>query len=152
MSYNKHVWVNNELPAINATNLNNIENGLEEAHNNFANYKLNGDFAIVTGTIECTNTENYTNKTIDYPTGFTKDNCVVVSFGSGGQSYNGGYAGLSYGFNYSTTTGYLTGAQDRNVFLNSDNITIMYYNPTPNQITYDYQIVLMKISEVASNE
>ena len=33
MAYTKTEWVNDKAPAINATNLNNIENGIEEAHN-----------------------------------------------------------------------------------------------------------------------
>lgn len=34
MAYNKTVWVNDSVPAINETNLNKIEQGIYEAHNN----------------------------------------------------------------------------------------------------------------------
>lgn len=33
MAYNKNIWTNNNLPAINDTNLNHIEEGIEAAHN-----------------------------------------------------------------------------------------------------------------------
>lgn len=33
MAYTKTIWKNDQLPAINEGNLNNIENGIEEAHN-----------------------------------------------------------------------------------------------------------------------
>lgn len=37
MAYTRTEWVNDKTPAINATNLNNIENGIEEAHNSIGN-------------------------------------------------------------------------------------------------------------------
>lgn len=40
MAYTKTKWVNDKTPAINATNLNNIENGIEEAHNSIGNLSL----------------------------------------------------------------------------------------------------------------
>ena len=33
MAYNKNIWTNSNLPAINDTNLNHIEEGIEAAHN-----------------------------------------------------------------------------------------------------------------------
>lgn len=153
MSYQKHIWKSNELPALNGMNLNHIEDGIEAAHDNFTNYKLKGDFAVVTGTIECTNSTDYTNKNIDYPTGFNKDNCAVISFGLGGQSFNFGYSGLAYGYSYtSPQTGLLSGSQDRNVILCDDYISISCYNPSNNTSTYTYQIVLMKLQEEEDNE
>lgn len=42
MAYNRTNWVNDSLPAINAGNLNNMEEGIEEAHNNIGDlYLLN---------------------------------------------------------------------------------------------------------------
>jgi len=37
MAYSKTTWVNNTTPAINATNLNNMETGIEDAHDEIAN-------------------------------------------------------------------------------------------------------------------
>lgn len=37
MAYSKNTWVNNTTPAINDTNLNNIETGIEDAHDEIAN-------------------------------------------------------------------------------------------------------------------
>ena len=148
MSYTKHTWTNDELPALNGTNLNNMENGIEEAHKNFSNYKLNGDFAIISGEIECTNTQGHTSKNINYPIGFTKENCVVISIGTGGQAFAFGTAGLAYGYSYtSPQMGLLAGSQDRNVIFYEDHMSISIYNPSNNAFTYSYKIVLMKISE-----
>lgn len=43
MAYNKTIWVNDNLPAINAENLNNIENGVESAKNVTDNILQIGD-------------------------------------------------------------------------------------------------------------
>ena len=43
MAYNKTIWVNDNLPAINAENLNNIENGVESAKNVTDNILQVGD-------------------------------------------------------------------------------------------------------------
>ena len=40
MAYSKTTWVNNTSPAINDTNLNNIETGIEDAHDEFAETTL----------------------------------------------------------------------------------------------------------------
>lgn len=118
-----------------------------EIDTELSNYKINGDFAVITGTIECATQQGYNSKNIDYPTGFTQNNCVVISFGSGGQSFNFGYAGLAFGYNYtSANNGYLTGAQDRNIIFYENNMGISYYNSSSATVTYAYQIVLMKIS------
>ena len=151
MSYNKHTWKNDELPAMNDTNLNNMEQGIKEAHDNFANYKLKGDFAVIDGTIECTTPTGRTSKDIEYPNGFTKDNCVVIAIGMGGQAFAFGTAGLAYGYSYtSPQMGLLAGAQDRYVILDDNHITISCYNPSNNAFTYNYKLVLMKISEEES--
>lgn len=151
MAYTKNIWKNGELPAINNENLNHIEQGIKEAHDNFINYKLKGDFAVINGEIECTTTQGHTTKSIPYPQGFTKENCVVISIGLGGQSYKFGYSGLAYGYSYtSPQTGILAGSQDRYAVLKDEEITFSCYNPNDNAFTYKYKIVLMKISEEES--
>ncbi len=153
MPYTKHIWKNDELPAINDTHLNEIEEGIEEAHNNFANYKLKEDFAVITGTIECTNTQGHTGKRINYPPGFNKDNCVVIAVGLGGQSYNFEYAGLAYGYRYTRPqTGLLSGAQVRYIVFYEDDMSLVCYNPGNSAFTYTYKIVLLKIQEEENNE
>lgn len=39
MAYTKTTWVNGSAPAINATNLNKVETGIKEAHDNLASHK-----------------------------------------------------------------------------------------------------------------
>lgn len=42
-------------------------------------YKLKGDFAIITGTLEEDTEDSCYKKVLSLPSGFTKDNCVIVS-------------------------------------------------------------------------
>lgn len=148
MSYLKHVWVNDELPAINASNLNNMEDGIEEAHNNFANYKLKEDFAIITGSFTFTNGQS--DFTIDYPDGFNSNNCVVISvMANRQQGYTEGY--------FPTSVGNIMGALGKAIQLKSDEIRLTFCNPqegshSSGTTSYDYKLVLLKISEVVSNE
>ena len=115
MSYNKHVWVNNELPAINASNLNNMENGIEAAHNNFVNYKLKGDYAILEDSF--TLVDGQSDFTINYPDGFDSTNCVVISFMTNRES------GYAEGY-FPTAVGYVNGALGHGVILKDTNIKI----------------------------
>lgn len=49
---------------------------------NMLNYKLKGDFVLLTGTIKtppANNEEVMGSTTIVYPSGYTRDNCVVIS-------------------------------------------------------------------------
>ena len=48
MSYNRTLWVNDQLPAINAENLNNIEKGIEDAHNFISKLYSVGDLFLST--------------------------------------------------------------------------------------------------------
>lgn len=107
--------------------------------------KLNGKIVVLSGTINCTTTSGYTSTTVSYPSGFTKNNCVVISFGSGGQSYKAGYAGLAFGYVHSPQDGYLNGAEFRNVLFKDNEISISFYNPNSSAVTFDYKVVLMRI-------
>ena len=148
MAYSKHTWVNNELPAINETNLNNMENGIEEAHNNFVNYKLKEDFAIITGSF--TFTDGQSDFMINYPEGFNYNNCVVISVMTNKeQGYTEGY--------FPTSVGYVIGALGKAIQLKSDKIRMIFCNPmegshSSGTQSYDYKLVLLKISEVVNNE
>ena len=150
MSYSKHVWANDELPAINDTNLNNIEDGIESAHNNFANYKLLSDFVVLTGSFTFVNGQ--TELTINYPEGFTKSNCIVLSFMA--QSSN--ESGYTEGF-LPTAVGYVMGALGKGIQLQNNGILIKLCNPTEGGHTsgtgsFAYKLTLMKIPEVVNNE
>lgn len=68
----------------NAPSLNAVETKLQD-------YKINGDFAIITGTITLTNGSGLL--TLNYPEGFTASNCVPIATGidimaAGYYSYN----------------------------------------------------------------
>lgn len=146
MSYTKHTWTNDELPALNGDNLNNMEQGIKEAHDNFANYKLLEDFAIITGNF--TLVSGKSDFTVNYPIGFNSENCVVIStMVSRENGYTEGY--------YPTAVGYTVGALGKGVHLNSSNIRLMFCNPTEDghssgTATFTYKIVLMKTSEEES--
>lgn len=57
MAYNKTLWQNNSLPAINEGNLNKIEQGIYEAHNNIGNLS-NLDTANKSNLVEAINEVN----------------------------------------------------------------------------------------------
>lgn len=88
------------------------------------------DFAVIEGTIS-----GYVlAKSVSYPEGFNLDNTVVVSTmycSKGDESM------YSYG----------EGANSDSITLSSDGFSIYITNPTPTtSVTYNYKIVLMKIS------
>ena len=98
-------------------------------------YITNDKFKILTGNIKLTASGGSVN--INYPSGFTKDNCVVVSCGV---VYNSaGYRAFG-----TVQASVSTGAR-----LNSSSITVCCYpvqdasgSPTG---TFNYKLVLMKI-------
>ena len=109
-------------------------------------FKVKGDFAVVTGEITM---ENATGKVIvNYPDGFNKDNTVVISYGQTGINSGGPLDAINFGFGVHSLD-YMSGSLPRNVALTSTNIEISIRNPlddTAGSRTYNYKIVLMKIS------
>lgn len=114
------------------------------------------NFAIMTGSITLTaNTpENLdadkwtlTDIQLDYPSGFTADNSVVISFGVIDNNYVG-----TRGYCFGDITGskvlskaVLTGAIPKKVSLNPENISVSIGNyPTEERIC-NYKIILMKL-------
>lgn len=101
-----------------------------------SDYTTNDKFKVLTGSITLTNTGGSTN--VDYPSGFTKDNCIVIACGI---TYNSaGYRAFG-----TVQAAVSTGAR-----LNSSSITVGCFpiqsatsSPTG---TFDYKLVLMKIS------
>lgn len=120
-------------------------------------YKLLGDFSLIEGTIlldantselQAQNLYTFTADTIDYPTGFTKTNCVVTAFGV---VMNGYYDNKGYSFgdrSGSNVTSLIIAGSDvpRNAALHSDGIHISIGNYVTEALTFKYKIVLMKIS------
>lgn len=116
-------------------------------------YTNNKDFVVLRGTITVpgrTGDDNsYAGVSIDFPDGFNKDNCVVVSFGLNnyGENRGYGYGDLSVNDARSWTRNsfpscVLLGFPVNGVM--KINITIEQYMTT--EKTYEYQLVLMKIS------
>lgn len=89
----------------------------------------------------------YTSKEIDFPSGFDKDNCVVLSFG--GKNFNDG-RGYSYKFaGFTDATDLALGTEAKRVELgsrsNNEKINIMVGNISTEVKTKYYRMVLMKI-------
>lgn len=105
-------------------------------------YKLKSDFAFIEGTADVAPSVS-TEFAVSYPAGFTRDNCVLISFGLG---YNISLNGFNY-VGYSKNASYYNkGAWDRRVNLTSGSIVLGIDNPTNSSATVGYKIVLMKIS------
>ena len=91
---------------------------------------------------------------INFPTGFTKDNCVVISVGL--NRVENESTGFSFETEsaYGNSAAYARGAIGRSVtFRATDNTMVLnaYYDTTipistTTSVTYTYKIVLMKVS------
>ena len=118
------------------------------------------DFAVITGSmqLQANSSENalegrstVTETNIDYPNGFNKDNCVVVSYsrtGSGKVMYsngwkNGGTDALDMYNGIDTFTVSLYGTTSNTY---SNKIRVIIGNLSTSVQNIDYKIVLMKIS------
>lgn len=111
-------------------------------HNHDDRYKLIGDFAILTGSTEVAKSSTGT-VTLNYPAGFTADNCVAISCGIkvvNNKGYN--YEGI-----YTDADDLLANSYRRRLNLTNGNVVFVIYNPNTDQaMTVNYKIVLMKIS------
>ena len=110
------------------------------------------DFAVITGNISGDGTES-PSKTINYPAGFNRDNCVVstVNLKRSTVDFKG------YGAIFDSSS-YLTGAIPTKVALGETNIALEIRNINiaqdgsimvpniPTSVSFEYTIVLMKIS------
>ena len=110
---------------------------------------INADIAnvaVLTGTINLTISDKRLtgSKDINYPNGFTKDNCVVIACGiSGNTSSNTEFA---YGNSGDNASSYVTGGMPSMVKLRQDRIdfkTCLDVEAAAG--TRNYKIVLMKI-------
>lgn len=89
-------------------------------------------FAVLTGTIKGTGGGSVD---VDYPSGFTKDNCIVI-----GQMINN-FGGSSFvsGAGYSSSINPI-------VRLKNDKVGITINTDSTSEITYGYRVMLMKIN------
>lgn len=107
--------------------------------------------AVLTGTITGDGTES-SSKTINYPSGFTRDNCVVLTV----NLQRSGNANKGYGAIFDSSS-YVTGTVPAKVVMNASNISLEIRNinigngsyPTTSAISssvsFNYTIMLMKI-------
>lgn len=106
-----------------------------EMNTKLANYKLKGDFAVITGSVTIENGTGSVN--VNYPSGFKQNNCVPIA---GGTKYSANLNRIAFGGVQGT---FYTG-----VYLNSGNITFAV-SPFETGVgpsgTYNYKIVLMKV-------
>lgn len=103
-----------------------------------AKYQLKDDFAVLTGTITLTD-QVVGRANVDYPTGFNKDNCVVISQ----MANNLGSSGFSSG-----RVGRLN--VHPSVAFGSTAIAIEVGFTEVTTGTFDYKVVLMKIGTEVS--
>lgn len=108
---------------------------------------------VLTGTIELTaNTQEnlqksplkaiMSSKTLNFPTGFNKDNTIVIFVGFRKTS-DKGYA---YGWNnYADSSDFVRGTMPYNIIIGPNNITVRLGNFSSDATNYEYKIVLMKI-------
>lgn len=103
-------------------------------------YKLKEDFVKLEGNLTVTQS-GASSKTISYPAGFTKNNCVVVACGI--------YASPAKGYNfigqYIDSSDGLNNSFNRRLNLTDDAIILFVRNPNSSSLTVNYRIVLMKI-------
>lgn len=113
------------------------------------------DYAVITGSmtlnaVETAGAYKSTSKNIDFPDGFNKDNCILISAGQNKL----GLEDMGYGYgitdlNYNKSLGTLIGAEPFCVLLGSNTdttkIKIYGFNSYNGERTLNYRIVLMKI-------
>lgn len=93
--------------------------------------------------IEASNAESVE---IDYPQGYTYQNCIPIACGILGSATAKGY---NYVGNYEDSADGLNNAYKRRLNLNSSKIVLVVFNPNSSQVTVDYKIVLMITNEEA---
>ena len=121
-------------------------------NNNNQKYLNVGDIAFVTGDIivKCNSGDTIQRgvASVAYPSGFNKNNCIVISFATQQREYDDGF--WTYGYNTDSTT-LLTGEMLRTVKLDSNIVVkLNHFWDAPldsaRQDTFTYRIALLKIS------
>lgn len=113
------------------------------------NVSINADLAniaVLTGTINLVISNEMTtgSKDINYPSGFNKDNCVVIACGISGNT--SGNTEFAFGNSGDNASSYVTGGMPSMVKLREEHINFqIYLNLKATSGTRNYKIVLMKI-------
>lgn len=107
--------------------------------------KIKGDFAVIKGSVEMESGSG--GAKVNYPNGFNKDNCVVISVGTN-KAISGGAEPTKYnfgGYNYDVSD-ISRGTIPRVVCLRDNDILVEYISNDEEQTTkYWFKIVLMKV-------
>lgn len=111
----------------------------EEYDSKVGDCKLKSDFAVLTGsmTVEPSSSEVVD---IDYPTGFNKDNCVVISTMT---TTGAAYMNDIYIYPYGAMVGSENGLR---VNLGINKVQISIDSNASKNMTFNYKVVLMKVS------
>lgn len=122
--------VYSSLSSVN-TSINNINSSLNTINTTLSSKMNSNKFAVLTGTITGTGGGSVD---VNYPSGFTKDNCIVI-----GQMINN-FGGSSFvsGAGYSSSINPV-------VRLKNDKIGITINADSTSSVAYGYRIMLMRI-------
>lgn len=101
-------------------------------------------FSVVTGTLSIDGSTSDI-ATLNYPTGFNKNNSVVISLGIARPNDNTGKGFNYYGI-FSDSGDLLANAFRRRINLTDEGIKLFVENPGDSTLNIEYKIVLMKIS------
>lgn len=101
------------------------------------------NISMLTGSLTI-NASTSANKTIVFPAGYNKDNCVITSVGIVNSSNVA--KGYNYVGTYNDSSDSLNNAYYRRINLIDEGIKLSVTNPNTNAITVSYKILLMKIS------
>ena len=110
------------------------------------------NFAVIEGNLQCNaNTQDsskgectFTATTVNYPSGFTKDNCCVISLGGKGTTASNRGYGYAVG-GITDAIDLAVGTEPKRVILENDCIRIQIGNLATESKDKSYRIVLMKI-------
>lgn len=136
-------------PSINAIKTY-IDNEISDVNTDLAQCVVKGDIAVVTGSKtldahDSSSSADYkqTNWHISYPSGFNRNNCIVLSFGGTiDDSTNTG----AYGFSPFSSSNLVLGTLPRGVSFLDEDMNVFYCNPSFQTRTLAYKLVLMKVS------
>lgn len=106
---------------------------------------LHGDKTLVANSSSSGMEYAQTTWDINYPTGFNKNNCIVLAF-QGNLDKNERVG--AYGVSPNTATNSSIGTLPRTVMMKNDIINLQVWNPAYSEKTYHYKLVLMKLPEV----
>lgn len=123
-----------------------INSDITDTNNNVTDLSnsamLKENFALITGTITA-GAQSQGNTSVSYPTGFTKDNCVIISI-MGRRSDASSSLGFATPVEYDRSLGYSLGSGGLHAVLYEDNISVRWWNMATDSKTSTFKLVLMK--------